>query len=369
MSILRTRFFRAKSHPLSMPRWTSLRIASVRLNSVRCRPMTNFNSENSGEFDLIAKYFAPLARSTPGAFGLTDDAATISVPPGDEIVITADLLSAGVHFLADDLPVLIAKKALRVNLSDLAAKGAAAHGYLLSLALPRNLGGAWFEEFARGLREDQAEFGLSLLGGDTTATDGPLTVAITALGLLPKGTMIRRNGARPGDLVFVSGTIGDSRAGLSILKGEICDGAEHHRTQLVARYQKPAPRLGLGLRLRGLASAALDVSDGLLGDLAHVAEMSGVRICVEAERIPLSDALRICAGVTQSTVLRAATAGDDYEIAFTAPPDRREPILRAAADTATAVSEIGRVEAGAGVVLLDAEGKDIPVSRGGYTHF
>ncbi len=331
--------------------------------------MTNSSSDKPGEFDLIAKYFVPLARFALGAYGLTDDAATVSAPAGDEIVITADLLTEGVHFFPEDPPSLIAKKALRVNLSDLAAKGASPHGYLLSLALPRKLDSAWLREFASGLHEDQVEFRLSLLGGDTTATDGPLTIAITALGLLPKGTMIRRNGAQPGDLVFVSGTIGDAGAGLSILKGEIRNGTERHHAQLVARYQKLLPRMQLGLKLRGLATASLDVSDGLLADLDHIAETSGVRICVEAARVPLSDALRGCIGDTPATVVGAATAGDDYEIAFTIPPGRREAILHAASDAATPVSEIGRVEAGSGTVLLDADGREIPISKGGYTHF
>lgn len=325
--------------------------------------MTNSSSERPSEFELIAKLFAPL--SGPGAYGLTDDVATIRVPDGEELIVTADLLSAGVHFRAEDEPRLIAKKALRVNISDLGAKGAKPVGYLLSLALPRNWTTPWIESFAAGLREDQSEFSVSLMGGDTTSTDGPLIVAITAFGTVPSGTMIRRNGAKPGDLVFVSGTIGDAGAGLAALKGELPNISGRDRKMLVGRYLLPQPRTGLGQALRGKASAALDVSDGLLADLGHIAETSNVRISVSADRVPLSDAARK-AGLR---VPDAATAGDDYEIAFTAPTARRADILRAAADCGCPVTEIGRVESGSGVVLLDSSGREIPVSRKGYRHF
>ena len=318
------------------------------------------------EFALIAQVFAPLATS-PGAFGLRDDAAVLAPRDGHDLVVTTDALVEGVHFLADDPPASITKKALRVNLSDLAAKGAEPAGYLLALSLPPRIELAWIEAFACGLSEDQAQFGLSLLGGDTTSTPGPLTLAITAMGHVPAGQMIRRSGARAGEGVFVSGTIGDAGGGLAILKGEGnhlcgCEGAN-----LIARYRVPTPRLALGQALRGIASAALDVSDGLIGDLAHVAEVSGVRIVVEAGCIPRSDALRALWGDTDEAIARAASAGDDYEIAFTANSDSA---VRSAADQAgIAVTRIGRVEQGAGVVLLASNGEEIAVPRAGFRHF
>jgi thiamine-monophosphate kinase len=325
--------------------------------------MTNSSSDRPGEFELIARLFAPLSRNAPGAYGLTDDAATITPRPGEELVITADLLSAGVHFRAGDPPDRIAKKALRVNLSDLAAKGAVPSGYLLSLALPRTMSVDWLTAFARGLEQDQIEFSVSLLGGDTTATDGPLTIAITAFGAVPAGTMIRRSGAKPGDLVFVTGTIGDAGAGLELLKaGRVNDA-------LVDRYQLPTPRVVFGQALRGVASAALDVSDGLLADLGHIAQASGAGLIVEADRVPLSPALKQFRDDSPDPVIMAATAGDDYEIAFTAPITARIAVASIATQTNTPVMEIGRVVEGEGVVLTDSAGQEIVVSRKGYEHF
>jgi thiamine-monophosphate kinase len=331
--------------------------------------MTHSSSENpSGEFELIAKLFAPLSRNAPGAYGLTDDAATIAPQAGEELIVTADLLTAGVHFRTDDPPDLIARKALRVNLSDLAAKGACPLGYFLSLALPGPLNLAWLESFAGGFEQDQNEFGIALFGGDTTATDGPLTIAITAFGSLPVGTMIRRNGARPADVIFVSGTIGDAGAGLAILNGEASNTTD--KTQmLVRRYHLPTPRTALGLALRGVAHASLDVSDGLLADLGHIAHSSRARILVDADRIPLSAAFQSISGRSQEAVVRAATAGDDYEIAFAAPASERQAIARIVDETNTPVTEIGRVVEGSGIALLDSSGKEIPVSRRGYEHF
>jgi thiamine-monophosphate kinase len=329
--------------------------------------MTNSSSkERPSEFELIAKLFAPLSQGAPGAYGLTDDAATIPLVPGEELVVTTDLLSEGIHFRADDPPDLVARKSLRVNLSDLAAKGAVPRGYLLSLALPRDVTMPWLESFASGLELDQKEFSVSLFGGDTTATDGPLIISITAFGTLPSGTMIRRNGAKAGDLIFVSGSIGDAGAGLAILKGELAADAEG---SLTGRYRLPSPRTLLGPALRGVAHAALDVSDGLLADLGHLARTSGVRVLVDADRIPISAALESIAGRSPESIINAATAGDDYEIAFSAPAVAREAIARAASKGNTLVTEIGRVVQGAGVILLDSTAREIPVSRQGYEHF
>ena len=320
-------------------------------------------SGTPNEFALISKFFGPLA-THPAALSLGDDAALLTPRAGHDLVVTTDALTEGVHFLPDDPPNFVASKALRVNLSDLAAKGATPLGYLLALALPRHCDSAWLECFARGLLADQNTFGVSLLGGDTTATPGPLTLAITALGEVPSGTMIRRNGARPGDGVYVSGTIGDAGAGLVVLKEGLTVGADVD--YLIGRYRQPSPRLKLGMALRGVASAALDVSDGLLADLGHIAEMSEVRIILESEAIPRSlETTRLWPGL--GGIVRAATAGDDYEIAFTGTSDTA--VMEAGAKAGVLVARIGRVEAGQGVTLLDAKGREVPVDRPGFTHF
>jgi thiamine-monophosphate kinase len=330
--------------------------------------MTSSASERPGEFALIAELFAPLA-DAPGAFGLTDDAAIATPPPGHDLVATTDALVEGVHFFVDNPADLIAKKALRVNLSDLAAKGCAPAGYLLALSLPARIDMRWLRAFAGGLHNDQRAFGFSLLGGDTTSTPGPLTIAVTAFGHVPAGAMLRRAGARPGDVVFVSGTIGDAGGGLRCLKGGGTPVPEQHRAFLVDRFQLPQPRVALGQALLGLASASIDVSDGLIADLGHIAETSGVRIEVEAERLPLSPGVASVWPDRMDRIVRAATAGDDYEIAFTAPPERREAVLALAGVTGVAVTPIGEVRSGEGVVLLDAQGQQIPIDRPGYVHF
>ena len=318
------------------------------------------------EFTLIARFFAPLA-TAPGAFGLTDDVASVPPRVGHELVVTTDALVEGVHFFPDDPPVSVAKKALRTNLSDLAAKGAEPAGYLLALSLPEHIDVPWLEGFARGLGEDQEKFGVTLLGGDTTATPGPLTLAITALGHVPAGTLIRRAGATAGESVFVSGTIGDAGGGLALLKGEGAHLRGCEAGRLIEHYRLPTPRLTLGQALRGVASAALDVSDGLIADLAHIAEVSRVRIVVEAERIPRSPEIRALWFAMPEAIVRAATAGDDYEIAFTTASERKA--AEAAQRSGTAIARIGRVEAGSGVALLDTDGREIAVPRPGFTHF
>lgn len=330
--------------------------------------MTNSGSERPGEFELIAELFAPLA-TAPGSFGLTDDAAVVALLAGHELVVTTDGLVESIHFFASDPPDLIAKKALRVNLSDLAAKGCAPLGYLMALSLPSKTGMDWLRTFARGLTEDQQAFGISLFGGDTTATPGPLTIAITAFGHAPAGKMLRRAGARPGDRVFVSGTIGDAGGGLACLKGEGAHLAPEQREYLIRRFQLPEPRAKLGTSLIDIASSSLDVSDGLLADLGHVAAVSRVRILLAAAAVPLSSELIALWPEARERVPRAASAGDDYEIAFTAPASMRERVMAAAVEADVPVTEIGRVGTGEGVVLLDSAGRQMPVGRPGYVHF
>jgi len=306
------------------------------------------------EFDLIARYFAPLA-TAPEAFGLKDDAAIIRTRHGFDLVITTDQVAQGTDFFADDPPDAIAKKALRVNLSDLAAKGAKPEYYLLNLALPRSVREEWLAEFAHGLSEDQRQFGISLLGGDTSATEGPLSISITAMGFVPEGRMVKRSGAKVGDAVYVTGTIGDSGGGLALLRGEANDFGEADRAYLVNRYRLPHPPATFGTTLYDIAHAGVDVSDGLIADLGHLASASGVGIVVRGEQVPLSPALKALWGT--DTLARAVVGGDDYQIAFTAPSGLSGPFTC-----------IGQVQAGEGVSLrMNDEAVVIP--QPGYRHF
>ena len=322
----------------------------------------------SGEFALIAKYFAPLAKA-PGALGLADDAALIAVPAGQELVVSSDALVAGVHFRAEDAPDLVARKALRVNLSDLAAMGADPVGYTLALVLPRDCAEDWISTFAAGLAADQAEFGVSLLGGDTTATPGPLTIAITVLGLAPAGRVLLRRGAMPGDLVAVSGTIGDAALGLDALSGSLAGLAARDSRFLADRYRLPHPRLALGRALRGLASAALDLSDGLVADLGHIAAVSGVGMRLRAAAIPLSPAARAALAADPGRFGRVLSGGDDYELALTISRQNSTKLAAIAEAARVPVTVIGEVVAGAGVRVEDEAGRDVTPEVGGYAHF
>jgi thiamine-monophosphate kinase len=314
------------------------------------------------EFAVIAEIFAPLARSK-AALALKDDVALLRVPTGHELAIKTDTIVEGVDFFPKDPPSTVAQKALRVNLSDLAAKGARPVGYLLTLALPGKIGMPWLRSFARGLASDQRAFRVTLLGGDLSSTPGPVTVSIAAFGTVPRGSAVLRSGAVIGDRVFVTGTIGDSGGGLTALK------TKRRAPFLTDRYRLPQPRVAFGQALRGLASAALDVSDGLLADLGHIADVSRVHIAVDAAQVPISSALRKAWGRAEDAVLRAATAGDDYEIAFTAPAAKRAAILKAAKATRTRVTEIGFVMPGRGVALLGGDGRPLRVKKAGWEHF
>ncbi len=236
-------------------------------------------TETLGEFGRIRRYFAPLAG--PGGLGLKDDAALIDCAPGRSLVVTVDAMVEGIHYLPEDPPELVAKKLLRVNLSDLAAKGARPLHYLLTTALPKAFGDDWVARFAAGLAEDQRQFDVDLLGGDLVSTSGPAVLSLTALGEVAAGTEIRRSGAREGDRVWVSGTIGDAYLGLKVLRGAYSQLDPAERSLLVARFQLPEPRTGLGPRLVGVAHAMCDVSDGLIADLEHICEASGVAAAVE----------------------------------------------------------------------------------------
>jgi thiamine-monophosphate kinase len=325
----------------------------------------------SGEDSLIARYFKPLA-TDPGAFDLDDDAAILK-EQGDDIVVTTDAIVEGVHFLSDDPADTVARKALRVNLSDLAAKGATPAGFVLTLAL-RSVDDAWLTLFARGLGEDASLFGCPLLGGDTVSTPGPLMISITAFGRLPPGKMVHRSGAKPGDRVVVTGTIGDATLGLDILEGgpvatAVAEDARARET-LVGRYRVPQPRNALAQAVGDHASAAMDVSDGLAGDLAKLCAASRVSAVIDAPSVPLSAAAAALLGRGAVGIDKIVSGGDDYEILCAIPENRFEAFARAAAIAGVAVTSIGTVIAGeADPRFLDGEGNEIALPRLSYSHF
>lgn len=319
------------------------------------------------EFDIIVQIFAPLA-TAPGAFGLKDDAAILPARPGFDLVVTTDQIAEGTDFFKHDPAGTVGQKALLVNLSDLAAKGAGPKYYLLNIALPQGMTMEWLKAFAEGLGAVQAQYGLSLVGGDTSRTEGPLSISLTAFGFVPEGRMIRRSGARLGNAVYVTGTIGDSGGGLAIFRREkhALNGAQ--RDYLIEHYRIPKPPVTFGTALVARASASADISDGLIADVGHIAHASGVRIALDAGAIPRSAPLRALWGDDPAAIVRAATTGDDYQIGFTADPARESEILAAANETGTQVTRIGQVEAGEGVVLM-LDGKTLPVPQPGYRHF
>jgi thiamine-monophosphate kinase len=320
-----------------------------------------------GEFERIARFFAPLA--APGALGLGDDVALIDGPPGEQYVLTTDAIVEGIDFLPGTAPDLLAQKLLRVNLSDLAAKAAAPVGYLLVTALPRDLGEDWLAGFAAGLAKDQATYGIGLLGGDSSAIDGPITLSLAAIGRVPAGHAVRRSTARPGDLLFVTGTLGDAALGLAVLQGRLAVADAALRGFLIERYHLPQPRLVLGQRLAGTARAMLDVSDGLVADLGHLCSASGVAAVVEAARLPLSPATEAAVAGEGRWLAAALGGGDDYELLFSAPPGARTVLAQLAAETGVAMTEIGRLEAGTGVRVLGRDGAPLEVAEAGYRHF
>jgi thiamine-monophosphate kinase len=330
-------------------------------------------SEESGEDRLIARHFKPLAHH-PGAFGLIDDAAVLTPPAGHEVVLKTDAIVGGVHFFADDPPELVARKALRVNLSDLAAKGAKPAGFLLSLVIPKGIDDRWLKAFARGLGADARRFDCPLMGGDTDRTPGPVTISIAAFGTLPKGTMVRRTGAKPGHLVVVSGTIGDAALGLKLRhdhsvarRWKLTQAMQRH---LAARYLVPQPRNGLAEALRRHASAAIDVSDGLAGDLGKLCRASGVAAEVKVESVPLSRAAKAALAAEPVLIETVLAGGDDFEVVATIPPAALDKFHRAGKAAGVPVTVIGRVMAGnSGARFLGRDGRPIGLKRTSFSHF
>ena len=308
------------------------------------------------EFARIAHFRALAA---PGALGLQDDAAVFTPPPGRELVVSADAIVAGVHFLPDDPPGMVARKLLRVNLSDMAAMGAVPLHYLLTVAVPRSTPDDWFAAFAAGLADDQGAFRVSLLGGDTTSTPGPVCLSATVIGHVAPGRALRRVGAQDGDGLWVTGTVGDGALGLLALRGEVADPDGY----LARRYRLPRPRLGLALA--GIVSAAMDVSDGLVQDAGHLARAAGLGVEIDAARVPLSDAAR-AAGRLELCL----TGGDDYELLLAVPAGCAVELAEEAGRAGVPVTRIGRFMArAAGVRVLDAAGRDWALDVAGWSHF
>lgn len=315
--------------------------------------------ELPAEFALIARHFRPLAG--PGALDLQDDAAVLMPPPGRDLVLTCDAMVAGVHFLPDDPPDLVGRKLLRVNLSDLAAKGATPIGYLMTVSAPRDTPDAWFAGFSAGLKQDQQQYGVTLLGGDTTSTPGPISLSLTILGHVAPGQAVHRAGARPGDGIWVTGTIGDGALGLAVARGRLADPTGH----LLSRYRLPQPRIGLAIA--GIASAGMDISDGLVQDLGHICRASGLSGEVEAALVPLSGPA-VSAG--PDWLPTCLSGGDDYELLLGVPRGREAALQQAARAAGVAVTRIGAFGPGLPeVIVLGIDGKPMSLDRGGWSHF
>ena len=335
--------------------------------------MSKRDDEPSPEDRLIEKYFRPIA-THPGAFGLADDAAAIAPPAGCDLVLTTDGVFSGVHFFPDDPPQAVARKALRINLSDLAAKGAEPLAFLMAIALPENFAPGWLEGFARALGEDAAFYRCPLLGGDTDRSPGGVTVHIAAFGSVPHGTMVRRAGARPGDRIVVTGTIGDAALGLVLRRDKTA--AERWRLDdamrqhLLDRYLVPQPRNAIAEALRRYASAAIDVSDGLAGDLAKLARASGVGIDAAVEAVPLSAAARRALAAEPAVIETILTGGEDFEIIAAVAPDKVEGLRAAAASASLEVTEIGVAAAQTREArFLTRDGRALAFKRPSYSHF
>ncbi len=329
----------------------------------------------AGEADIIQSYFAPLAAGYPGAVGLRDDAAVVTVPTGFELVATIDAVASGVHFFADDGPADIGWKALAVNVSDLVAKGAVPHTYLMSLAFPQLPDPAWLAQFASGLRDAQSAFGITLIGGDTDRRPGPVSITISAFGLVGAGAIVRRGSARIGDRVFVSSTLGDSALGLALRLGTLdavaCHLSLKEREYLLARYLRPNPPVALAGVIGQYGHASMDISDGLLKDLGRMTAASGVGAVIEASALPLSSASARVLGVFPHWLTAIVGGGDDYQVLVTVPDGRAAAFVEAADAVGVAICEIGRIIEGAGVTLIGSDGQPICVAAGqdGWDHF
>lgn len=327
----------------------------------------------TSEDDLIAEFMRPLAAGFPGAHGLADDCAVAAPPPGHEFVLKTDAIAEGVHFFADERPEDIGWKALAVNVSDLAAKGAMPYGYLLSLAFPAAPTRDWMAGFASGLAQAQRAFGIHLMGGDTDRRPGPISITPTVLGTVATGRAVLRTGSKPGHVVVVTGTLGDSALGLRLrldpaLAGRWgLDAADV--AHLADRYARPSPRLAAVQALLAHAAASMDISDGIAKDLGRLARSSGVAARLEQDRLPRSPALAKVAAADPDSAWAAMLAGDDYEILATMPESAAGPYAAACADAGITATVVGHIAAGSGAAIYDGAGCVIPLGRSGWDHF
>jgi len=329
------------------------------------------NKPEIGEFELIDRYFSALAASEDGALGLQDDCAILGLPDTEDLVVTTDTLVAGVHFLPETPADAIAAKLLRVNLSDLASMGAGGRAYTLSLALNENATDAWLRAFASSLQRDQETYGIVLVGGDTVSTPGSETFTVTAFGSVPKGQGLRRGGARPGDQIYVSGTLGDAALGLLALQGKVSDVSRASREFLINRHQYPQPRLELGQNLLGVATSAVDVSDGLAADLAHICAVSRVGAEIKWDQVPLSNAAREVLDQQPELMSEVLGGGDDYELVFTVPTAEAGEIEGLSGKLGLELTKIGRIsdDTEHKVLVCGSDGAPVQISDAGYRHF
>ena len=325
----------------------------------------------AGEFELIERYFAPLAAKAQGTFGLHNDAAVLPVSAGERLIATVDTMIQGRHFL-DCPPDLVARKLLRVNLSDLAAMGAEAFGYLLASAWPLDIEEEWIARFSEGLAADQDIFGVALYGGDTTGTPGPMTLSLTAFGRVAAGErVLDRGSVQAGDDFYVTGTIGDAWLGLQALRGALDALDAPSRDALVGRYRLPEPRMAAGRALltEGIARSALDVSDGLAADLGHLLDASGVGAEIDLEAVPVSAAARAALAVLDAPPQALLGGGDDYELLFAAAPDKRSAVAALSQRLGLPVARIGQARREEGLIVRRGDGAEVPLEKPGWTHF
>jgi len=322
-----------------------------------------------GEFELIETYFAPLTRGVEGAFNLKDDAAVIVPPAGKSMVITTDTIVEGVHFFSDDLPEDIAAKMLRVSLSDLAAMGSIPAYYNLSIAITTSISGQWFDKFTKSLKADQDKYGIFLIGGDTVLTPGPLTFTITAIGFIAVGKILRRNGAKIDDDIWVSGSIGDAALGLMVAKGKLNHVSDTQKKYLITRYRRPDPRTELAPNLLDDVNAAIDISDGLIADLGHMCSESKVGADILMANIPLSRAGRSVINHEPSYLELVLGGGDDFELLFTADRSIRDTFKSISKNLEISLTRIGSIVNTRSGRIFDQSGAQYSPKGIGYTHF
>ncbi len=317
------------------------------------------------EFSLIAEYFSACgAAGADTLLGVGDDCALLAPPPGEVLAVTTDTLLAAVHFPLDSPARLIAQRALAVNLSDMAAMGATPRWFQLALTMP-NADQDWLAEFSAGLHAMACQFNCALVGGDTTR--GPLTISITLMGTVPSGQALKRSGAKPGDTIYATGSLGDGAAALAVLEGKLSTNVED-ASYLQERFWQPQARVDEGLAIRNFASAAIDISDGLLADLGHIAEASQVGAVLHVDKLPLSQALSRAAD-TESRLNWALSGGDDYELCFTVPADKLAQCQRLIDAGGLTATPIGQIIDGQGVRCVDKQGVPFEITACGYQHF